>query len=504
MHMEKGVEEYLKTGSLSQASKLTGIPRSTIWSRIKKLNLTKPLVSGSVDPLTHESRLDGKSRVYFLTSAQNNTVVHPQLWANMLVYAEEKSAEIHVSRYSYNQNGFYRPKEFEGLWYDSVIAPYASDSRLEIGTGLMWCGEMNTLPTASRPLSGFETYTGTNSAIFPHAKIAMQSIPTAKYSPPKFNYTTGTVTLRNYIQKRAGFVAEHHHCYGFLIVEVAANGSWKVRQVNATDDGNFQDLDVVVKNGQLTKGNRVASITWGDIHCGSFGKETFDTFWGTGGLIDQLKPKYQVIHDLFDGRSVNHHDYKNCHNLFKANRSLANDVEQEVIDCAVLLNNIRRNFCQTVIVDSNHDNRLERWLREGDYRKDHYNALYFLKLQYAKYSAIEEEDEDFNLFEYAINQASEDTGSDTFLYTDASFKIAGIEHGMHGHLGPNGSRGTYRALSKVAEKANIAHSHSAQIVDGLYVAGVCQLDHGYNKGPSSWSISHIITYPNGKRTIVTY
>jgi hypothetical protein len=26
---------------------------------------------------------------------------------------------------------------------------------------------------------------------------------------------------------------------------------------------------------------------------------------------------------------------------------------------------------------------------------------------------------------------------------------------------------------------------------------------GYNKGPSSWSHSHVITYPNGKRSIIT-
>lgn len=26
---------------------------------------------------------------------------------------------------------------------------------------------------------------------------------------------------------------------------------------------------------------------------------------------------------------------------------------------------------------------------------------------------------------------------------------------------------------------------------------------GYNKGPSSWSHSHVVTYPNGKRAVVT-
>jgi hypothetical protein len=75
---------------------------------------------------------------------------------------------------------------------------------------------------------------------------------------------------------------------------------------------------------------------------------------------------------------------------------------------------------------------------------------------------------------------------------------------MHGHLGPNGSRGTPQNLNKVGRRANTGHTHSAGIWNGLYVAGTSStLDFGYNKGPSSWTHSHIVTYPNGKRTIIT-
>jgi hypothetical protein len=92
-----------------------------------------------------------------------------------------------------------------------------------------------------------------------------------------------------------------------------------------------------------------------------------------------------------------------------------------------------------------------------------------------------------------------------YLRTDESFIIAeSIECGMHGHLGPNGSRGGSRPLLKIGRKANIGHTHTAEISDGLYVAGVTgKLDQSYNVGPSSWSQSDIITYPNGKRAIIT-
>ena len=59
-------------------------------------------------------------------------------------------------------------------------------------------------------------------------------------------------------------------------------------------------------------------------------------------------------------------------------------------------------------------------------------------------------------------------------------------------------------FARMGRKSNTGHSHSAGIYDGAYRAGVTgSLDQGYNVGPSSWSHSHIVTYPNGKRTIVT-
>ena len=87
------------------------------------------------------------------------------------------------------------------------------------------------MPTASNPLSGFETYSGRNSSIFPHAKLAMHSIASLQGSGAKLIYTTGTITQRNYIQKKAGILAEFHHCYGALLVEVDHEGVWKVRQI---------------------------------------------------------------------------------------------------------------------------------------------------------------------------------------------------------------------------------------------------------------------------------
>ena len=83
--------------------------------------------------------------------------------------------------------------------------------RFHIGNGLAFLGNMNTLPTAQKPLEGCEVYTGNRDGIFPHAKVQLVSIPTMKAEPAKIIMTTGAVTKRNYIQRRAGILAEFHH-----------------------------------------------------------------------------------------------------------------------------------------------------------------------------------------------------------------------------------------------------------------------------------------------------
>jgi hypothetical protein len=147
-------------------------------------------------------------------------------------------------------------------------------------------------------------------------------------------------------------------------------------------------------------------------------------------------------------------------------------------------------------------------LREADYRNDHINAIFFLTAQLRYYRSIKNKEPNFHLVEWALKELGcpEDI---IFLQEDESFITCkdcsdGIENGMHGHLGLNGARGSPTGFSRMGRKANTAHTHSASIIDGVYTAGLSALmDQGYNKGPSSWSQSHILTYPNGKRAIIT-
>jgi hypothetical protein len=517
------VQAYLNLGGNAQATAdALGLSRSTVRSHVKRAGLEghKPIAEGQLSP-TKIEQIDlprGKAvRRWILTSAQNNTKVNKKVWAALTALAKYYKAEILCASYSYNTNAYgpmaVKNKTFKGieqkLWYDPLVLPLLekSDQNMELAPGLIWCGRMNTIPTAVRPLSGFETYTGRKSGIFPHAKLSMESVASGKAEATKFNYTTGTITQINYIQKKAGLRAEHHHSYGGLLVEVDSAGRWFVRQLVSDQVGTIYDLNVMVKDGEVIVGTPIEAITWGDVHVAQLDPRVRDMAWATGGMLDVLKPKYQFMHDLLDFRSRNHHDRRDPHKQFQLAMYGEDKVAQEVERVAQFLQESSRSWCKTVVVDSNHDNALLRWLKDTDWRTDPVNAKFYLSAQLYVIGQIEAA-ESHHVVEWAVQQSDPQCDAQ-FLRQDESFVICrsqdeGIECGMHGHLGPNGVKGTPLALSKMGRRANIGHSHSACIIDGVYVAGVSgSLDMGYNVGPSSWSHSHIVTYPNGSRAIVT-
>ncbi|MDA4130153.1 MAG: hypothetical protein OK457_05245, partial [Thaumarchaeota archaeon] len=493
------------------------IGRSTVRRIIKKAGLgKKPLHGGTKRGIVtkkQELPSSGEVKRYILTSAQNNTRLNDKVWESLQALAHYYYAQILIGTYSYNQNHFgplsvKRGKKNDyqhDLWYDERILPYVSDNRLELAKGLVWCGEMNILPTAVKPLAGLETYSARKSAIFPHAKMAMRSVPTMQGEGTKLNYTTGTITKRNYIQKREGLIAEHHHVYGGLLVEVNHEGNWWVRQLNADDDGTIQDLTVKVEKGKVTTGHRVEAITWGDLHA-TFADETIVS--ASLDMLEILKPKYQFLHDVLEGSAINHHRKDNPHFKFYVWLRGLHRLDEELKRTAGLMDCYRRPWVETIVIDSNHDDPwIQRWLRDYDYRKDPPNSEIFLRAQSFLYSQLRvgKMPRDVNMTGWALQDQGLKLKA-KFLVADESFLICGkkIECGMHGHLGPNGARGTPENLSKMGRKANICHTHEAGIYNGLYVGGTSSLLRwDYAKGPSGWTHSHIVTYSNGKRSIIT-
>jgi hypothetical protein len=509
-------------GNISAISRETGLARSTVRKNLAKMGMgKKPLAGGKQRAKEHKATLPdtGVIKRFILTSAQNNTHIHEDFWNNVLTMAKHYDAQIMVGTFSYNQNNFGKlavklgtKKPYENaLWYDPAITPYISDKKILLAPGLTWCGNMNILPTEDNPISGLETYGGSSSVVFPHTKIEMRSIATTPDMPVKMIYTTGAVTLMNYLQKKLGIKAEHHHRYAFLLVEVDSSGNWWARQVAARKNGRtIQDLNVIVEDGKVVSTEaKIEAVTWGDLHGTISQSEVVEA---AQKMLDELRPKYQFIHDIMEGASTNRHllgkfePHKRFHTWLRG----LHRVDAELAETRAVLERYLRPWCQTIVPDSNHDGWwLHNWLRNYDYRFDPANAEIFLRLQNWMYEEIRKGKlpKDVNLTERAfVTEAGLQIGSIRFLLADESFEVKEVECGMHGHLGPNGSFGSPANLSKIGKKATTAHTHSTGIYHGLYVAGTSSKltkDWTYTSGPSSWSHSHVVLYPNGQRAIVT-
>jgi len=531
---EEAVEAYyVAGGNIAEAARQLNVGRASIHQHLDRAGVKKPVAAGSktghIKTVAKDLPKPGKVKRYIATCAQNNTLVHDKVLKNLEALAKFYDAEILCSRITYNISSYStqpaKPGAVKGgragydentkkaaavgqniadpLWYDPTIEDYVCDERVELAPGLLFCGELNIMPTAVRPLSGLETYTGRSSMIAPHNKLALESIASGKNEDTKFNYTTGTVTQMSYIQRKAGQKAEEHHCYGGLLVEVDDKGGWWVRQLNADRQSTIYDLNVRAKGGKVAEGDYCLAINWGDVHEDEMDEEVRDLAWAPGGMIDTLRPRYQFMHDALNFGRRNHHDRKDCHKMFELFIQGRESVQQEVENLVAFLNaESYRNFCTTVIVNSNHDNALERWLREADYRKDHVNALYFLTLQKRKYEAIAEQDDGFYILEWAAKELG-CRDNIRWLREDEDLVLKGIKFDIHGHLGIDGARGSPASFAKMGRKANTGHTHKTGIIDGVYTAGTCVLNPSYARGPSSSSHSHILTYTNGKRAIVT-
>lgn len=461
----------------------------------------------------------GEIKRYLLTTAQNNTHVHKGFLQNLEALADFYGAQIMVSRYIYMKRGLgaigdkahaLKSRDLhESLEWDSRIEKYLVDDRVELAPGLLWCGELNISPTASNPLSGMAAYARGNSAIIPHTRIRREAIPTAKHLPTRQLFTTGCVTKRNYIIKKAGILAQFHHCYGASLVEVDHKGRWWVRQINAEDvGGGFYDLQLEVRRGSVEiSEDSVKVITWGDIHAAQPSDQNYAAQWfAKGNALDVLQPEYQVAHDTFDHRARNHHDKNNFFVTYQKFVNNKDCVKSELELTAELLKKISRPWCTTVVVSSNHDRALNKWLNDSCFKEDPKNAEIYLETMLDGVRSIKAGVKDWDGWISWTTRWLDKHGIANrfrFLGVDESFSMAGVEMGQHGDLGVNGARGSIAGFSRMSSKYTIGHVHTAGIRDSVYAVGVsASSDMGYNKGPGSWSCTFCVQYKNGKRCLV--
>ncbi len=357
---------------------------------------------------------------------------------------------------------------------------------------------ISSLPINSQqadPITGLDRLTNKEtSVIYASPKQRMKSVPSPSNDYPRVIMTPGSCTFSYKKNSKTSLVASKDHVDGAIIVEIENGSTYHFRQVQSDRHGSFIDLGLEYSQKGKAKQVKTAALIPGDWHTGytePFVKQ------GTLEMLAYFKPERLFLHDFFDGISVNHHiDHKV---LIKSMMGSKNNLAGELLACAVELKQLANHVKEVVVVKSNHDEFLDRWLDEGNFIKDHTNQIIGLELALAKANGEDP-------LEYGIRKY-QDLKNVKFLTCDDSYKVSkkDIECGQHGHLGPDGARGSAVSIEKSYGNAVIGHRHSPEIQRGTYVVGTSSyLKLSYNKGPSSWMHSHCVVYSNGSRQLLNF
>jgi hypothetical protein len=337
-----------------------------------------------------------------------------------------------------------------------------------------------------------------------HPKLELTTVPTPQQKLPKILTTTGAVTVKNYIPSKAGKKGEHHHTFGAAVLECVGD-VFHLRQLNAVRDGSFQDLTTVYRADGHGPGEVVA-ISLGDEHEEFVCPLTVEATYGKGGIIDTLRPKYVVHHDVHDFYARNHHHRGEVFINFAKHHAGADNVERALRKTFDYIDRNTRPWVTNVFVPSNHPDALARWVKEADPKSDPENAIFWARTFVAMCEGAKMGEggaSTIDPFAWWGQQMLRTSAQARFLRRDESFVVLGIELGMHGDKGPNGARGARDSFGKIGVKSVVGHSHSPGIRDGCYQNGtMSKLRLEYNGGPSSWLNTHTAVYGNGKRSLI--
>lgn len=442
---------------------------------------------------------------YLITAAQNATPVHEGFWASLKVAAEHLGAEIIVIPIRYkNPTSRWTASQANEEWWCPEVEPYLFNARKKLCANLVLLGDIKVQPTASQPLTGLEGLTGGESAIVGHTKVALRVIPVPAGKTPKILTTTGACTLQNFTDSKAGQLGKFHHSLAATVVEVYG-GRFHLRQISADKDGSFTDLDKSYSAQGVQNAPPALGLVMGDSHVRFIDKEVEEATFGPGGIVEILNPGTLVWHDALDGFSVNPHHEKNPFAAYAKHQSGYSNVRDEVEDTIEFLDEHTVGR-KSVIVPSNHDCFLSRYVISSDWKTDPENSKFYLETALAMIESTKigpGGTEYADPFIHWVSRLS--TNPDVrCLKSDESFTLAGIECGIHGHQGPNGSRGSAKNLSRLGARTIIGHSHTPCIQEGCFQAGTSTpLKLEYTKGPSSWLNSHVVIYASGKRSLIT-
>lgn len=441
-------------------------------------------------PRTLEEMID----MYVVTTAQREAKPNWDFMRALEQYAKHNEAEILILPTNGANTGIKTMEEEQ-------LHPYFTDNFQIVSEDTILNNnlEIRHFPVKAQqmdPTTSWDRFVGYDtSAIMPSPKQRMRVVANSNTNTPKVLMSTGACTVPNYRDNNWGVKAQLDHQYGAIVVDIEDDELFHYRQLRANVNGAFYDLGLRYSGTGKPKRERVEALVMGDYHCAQIDPEVLAT---TKELIKEVNPKHLILHDFFDGFSINHHKE---HKLVER-ATTARNLTEELYQAGSHLQALKEQFPKTkiVVVKSNHDEVIDRYLEEGRFVKDPENLSIATDLLRAKLDGKDP-------LEYGVNHVYGKIHGVKWLSRDDDFKIRGWQLANHGDLGANGSRGSIRGLEQACGRAIYGHAHTPQIYRNVFQVGVSTPVNGpdkpnYARGPSSWMNTHALLSPNGQPQLV--
>lgn len=430
------------------------------------------------------------SRRYLISSAQSGSPVNKVFFNNMKAYAKHIGAEIGIIATRYrNPTSIFNVES--DVW-DAEVDGYLTAVRQQLHNKLSLVADLKIQATSPNPTSGLDTFEDLRSIIVGSPTVEMRRVSGLPEYAQKDLFSTGTVTQPSFTDTVAGGKAAENHKFGFVIVEIENDDVVHIRNVVADYDGSFSDLIFRIED-EVIYTEDVGTMNWGDMHFAQKEQRVTDAF---RGMCTDLGITTSILDDVWDSQSINVHNKRNPivqHQLMKEGKD---DLRKELNQMIEELFWFEDNMEKTIVVASNHDDMLDRAMVEGDWRTNLKNAEVFIELLQLKLSGEAPK----GLVPHLIENYFDNIEA---LGTNDSYIINGIEIALHGHKGPNGSRGSLNSFAKLPIPTIKAHTHSPAIKGNCYQVGIsCGMDHGYNEGLTNWGYASVTINKHGARQLL--
>lgn len=455
----------------------------------------------------YDRALPAGTDTFLVTAGQNATPVHPVFWRVLERIAGHTGAERMVIPFRYkNPTSNWKGSQENAEYWVPELQPFLWNVDYALNPNIKLLAGGKIAPTAKDPLTGKDAMTGLSSGIIGHPKIQTRSVATPSGKMAKLMMTSGACTVENYSDTNAGREGKFHHSLSAILVETDGKLFWARRIHFDKNTGSAIDVGTGKRYyaDRIEKMPRAKVVSKGDVHVRFVDPAVDAATYGDGGLIEIADPHYDVFHDLIDSESCNPHDLLDPFIQAAKFDARKDDVRDEVEEAIAYVRARVHRRRQAVLVADNHGDMLTRWVKRADWKTDPRNSEFYLETAlYMRRNAkrLANAVHYPAAFPYWFEQAG--VPFSRVLKPDESFVVGDVENGMHGHQGPNGSRGNIRSLRRIGLKSTFGHSHSPGEDEGASQNGtMTYLRVGYNGGPSSWLNAHTVQNADDKRQLI--